>query len=163
MNQRTSWNFACAVSSPGFLSASELVLEALEKVVAQYTGVQFDSELAVRLLDFELRRGGRYAEGVVVCGFHDHGCEYLGLGVSGGSDQEYMRWARVGRLHMPVKMLHRHSRRHHAKNIRIPLIVHPSHVGEPYSAGECYKSFTRCEREFTGLSNSYTLIHRYAR
>ena len=58
-NKRTSWNFACAVSSPGFLSTSGLVPGSLKKVVAQCTGVQFNGELAVRLLDFEFCRGRR--------------------------------------------------------------------------------------------------------
>lgn len=36
------------------------------------TGMQLDSELAVGFLDFELSRGGRDAQGVVVCGLNHH-------------------------------------------------------------------------------------------
>ena len=47
----TSWNLACAVSSPGFLSTLESVPEWKDVVVAQHTGVQFDRKLAVSLFD----------------------------------------------------------------------------------------------------------------
>jgi hypothetical protein len=40
--------------------------------LARVTRMQFDSKLAVSLLDFKFSCGGRYAEGVVVCCFDNH-------------------------------------------------------------------------------------------
>ena len=45
-------------------------------VVALRTWVQFDRKLAVGLFDFQFGCGGRYAEGVVVCGFYYHDFKY---------------------------------------------------------------------------------------
>lgn len=54
-------------------------------VRAGITGVQFDGEFAVCLLDLELRGRGRHAEGVIVCGFYHHSCVYgwSGKGMAG--------------------------------------------------------------------------------
>jgi hypothetical protein len=94
----TSWNFACAVSSPGFLSVSESVPKPRNEVVALCTRVQFDRKLAIGLFDFKLRRSRWYAKGVVVCRFYDHDCEFESGGVGGEWSRGNMSWARVGRL-----------------------------------------------------------------
>ena len=57
--------------------------------------MEFDSELAVGLLDFEFCCCRLYTEGVVVCGFHDHDCRYSESIVSGGGVlEEYALGAR---------------------------------------------------------------------
>lgn len=73
-------------------------------------------------------------------------------------------WARVGRLHMPVKMLHRHSRRHHAKTTS--TIDSQSHLGNHWF---CIHAMVDGVRNMQSLQNKrllkyiFTFIRRYAR
>lgn len=53
----------CVVSAP-----IRLLLGKIRVV----TGMQLDRKFAVRLLDFEFSRGGRDAQGIVVCSLYHH-------------------------------------------------------------------------------------------
>jgi len=66
------------------------------------TGMQLDRKFAVCLLDFEFACCGRYAEGVIVGCFYDHGCVYQIWGRSEGTVLCYVALgARQGRIYLP--------------------------------------------------------------
>jgi hypothetical protein len=85
--------------------------------------------------------------------------------VVGEIEGKYVGWARVGRLYMPVKMLHRHSRRHHAK--AGSSLDSQSHMGNlslytHAMVDGVHNMQSRLQRKRL-LKYIYTFIRRYAR